>query len=158
MQEKPTEEQLLREVEQYGKEHHAYTGKVWMLYLDDQVGLSDTIKPVVRRQGAAMNCLKPIGLFLGKDELVAMQDETTAVDSDEARRRSFIESFQYFAEYRNHGEPISREVVISAIAKLLAASSLPNPKDEQMEQYVEERYRRIKRKRQSDHTGRERKV
>ena len=154
MQEKPTEQQLVREVEQYGKEHHAYTGKVWMLYLDDQVGLSDAIKPVVRRQGAAQNCLKPIGLFLGKDELVAMQDETTAVDSDEARRWSFIESFQYFAEYDNHRDPISREVVISAVAKLLSASSLPNPRDEQIEQYVEDRYRRIEQKRQSDNAAR----
>jgi hypothetical protein len=150
MQKKPTEQQLVREVEQYGKEHYARTGKLWMLYLDDQVGLSDAIKLVVLRQGAAQNCPKPIGLFLGKDELVAMQDETTAVGSDEARRRSFIESFQYFAEYDNYGDPISREVVISAVAKLLSASSLPNPRDEQIKQYVEDRYRRIERKRQSD--------
>lgn len=139
-------------------------GNYWQSYLKAQVDCSGPICDVVKKQGFASNRAKPIGLFLGNDELVELQDDSKTLaalradpgtdDPIEVRHKSFIESFWWNAEehdpyhlYKPEDESIGivrsnedRKKVIMSVAELLAVSSLPDPQYEPRLEYIAEKY------------------
>jgi hypothetical protein len=138
--------QLVEKTEKHDSDFYRQKmGVMWKEYMLTQVDLSPSMCEVVRRQGYNSNRAKPIGIFLGNQPLIAKQDNRMAVDSDEAKRRSLIESFYYHAEVvpgRVGGlDRISRDEVIPHVVEILKASALPTPATENLEQYVETHYR-----------------
>jgi hypothetical protein len=138
--------QLVEKTEKHGSEfHREKMGVAWKKYMLTQVDLSPSMCELVRRQGHTSNRRKPIGIFLGNPSLIAKQDRSMAVDSDEAKRRSLIESFYYHAEVAPEESGrlnrISRDEVIPHVVEILKASALPTPATENLEQYVETHYR-----------------
>lgn len=116
--------------------------------LGEQVELSDPMKEVVRRQGYSQNCAKPIGLFYNNEELIAEQDQKIANAPVDKKRASLIESFQWHAEEMDTEPPISSEVVIPGVGKVLVASELRTPHEswDELIHYVDQKYRKARRK------------
>jgi len=123
------------------------------LYLDHiehQLSLSDPMKVILKRQAYADNRAKPVGLFLDRDGLVALQDELKAQDSDEAKRQSFLESLWYWAQQPPNttllpqsdydDQRIPPTAVVGEAAKVLQASHLPGPSADNIEEYVERQF------------------
>lgn len=165
----PTEEQLsvvVAEAAQRQKEKDQYVfdsttrhklGNLWQSYVENQVELSEVTSAVVYRQGYATNRAKPIGLFLGNDELVALQCKETTLsvlrknliqaNPIAYRHKSFIESFWWNAEDNEQANgDLSKEELaklLGDISQLLAQSSLPNPRKMPIREYVVKRYYKV---------------
>ena len=117
----------------------------WIELIDEAVDLSNEMRKVVRRQAESANRAKPIGLFFDDGELIDQVAVPPAVDSDasdEEKRNSLIESYQWHAEEKLNHRQIPPNVVIPEVAEILEASALPNP-DGDLLAYVEEKYREM---------------
>lgn len=147
-----TKQTLVRLAEQHHISGHLIgpvkrkKGDLWVQYLrEHDVELSSPMEEVARRQASAKNAMKPIGLFMGDDSLVAKQDSSLPAKSLEKKCQSFIESWYFWGCKVDKYDQVSLAVIIPGTAKVLDASALSPPvgRQESLVQYVEDQVRKI---------------
>lgn len=141
---KQLDEMDVKDRDEIAWDSHLYDAQsTWIKVLTSGSDFPEAIEEVAARQIRAGNRAKPVGLYFDRSDIIAIQDKDMADRSNDAKRESLIESFQFHAEEWNRRN-ISRHVVVPAVAKILRKSNLAvDDVDNDLRSHVEKKYRKI---------------